>query len=83
MTPRPPARPEPQRRAARKGSFQTFAQLRATFGSADQVGGLVVFDIGGNKYRLIVSVSYATASADGIFWIKQVLTHRQYDSWKP
>ena len=30
--------------------------LKAAFGTVDKVGGLYVFDIGGNKYRLIVDV---------------------------
>lgn len=68
---------------ARKGRFQNFADLKATFGSADQVKHYVVFNLGGNKYRLIVTVSYATAARDGIFWIAHVFTHKQYDGWKP
>lgn len=68
---------------ARKGRFQNFAQVKATFGSADQVGGYVVFNIGGNKFRLIVTVKYATQAHDGIFWIAHVFTHTQYDNWTP
>jgi len=72
---------------ALKGTFRNFAELKATFGSADQVSGLVVFDIGGNKYRLIVDVTYAREkegrTLTGTFWIKHVFTHRQYDDWKP
>jgi mRNA interferase HigB len=35
----------------------------------------VVFNIGGNKYRLVVKMQYRT----GIAWIKFVGTHAQYD----
>lgn len=37
--------------------------------------GRVVFNIAGNKYRLVVSVSYATRA----LWIKIIGTHKQYD----
>ena len=46
----------------------------------DKVGELVVFDIGGNKYRLIAYIRFEKQ----IVYIKAVLTHRDYDkgAWK-
>ncbi|MGZ9222375.1 MAG: type II toxin-antitoxin system HigB family toxin [Anaerolineales bacterium] len=38
--------------------FKSFAELRKTFGSADQVRNLTVFNIGGNKVRLIAAIHY-------------------------
>ena len=35
----------------------------------------VVFNIGGNKYRLVVEMQYRA----GIAWVKSVGTHAQYD----
>ena len=35
----------------------------------------VVFNVGGNKYRLVVEVQYRA----GIVWVKFVGTHAQYD----
>jgi mRNA interferase HigB len=35
-----------------------FADVRKTYAAADPVGNKVVFDIGGNKYRLIAVVDY-------------------------
>jgi mRNA interferase HigB len=66
--------------AARKARWRNFSDLRATFGSADQVGKFVVFDVGGNKYRLIVHIYYN----DAVMLIRHVLTHREYDKghWK-
>src|SRR5207245_7495201 len=42
----------------RKGRFLNFAQLRETFPHADQVGKFTVFNIGGNKVRLVAAVHY-------------------------
>ena len=55
-------------------------ELRATFPSADTVGDLIVFNIGGNKYRLIASIHFNR----GKVYVRHVLTHREYDrgAWK-
>lgn len=46
----------------------------------DRYKRFVIFDIGGNKYRLIAAVHFNT----GIVYIRHVLTHAEYDSdkWK-
>ena len=64
-----------------RSTFDSFNSLRATFPSADQVEGLVVFNIGGNKCRLIASIHFNR----GKVYIRQVLTHEEYDrgAWKP
>jgi mRNA interferase HigB len=48
--------------------------------SADQVGKCIVFNIGGNKYRLIVIISPNWRKV----YIRFVLTHKDYDrgGWK-
>lgn len=63
-----------------KGRFSSFADLKATFGSVDKVGERFVFNIGGNKYRLIAAIAFAPQ----LVWVKAVLTHAQYDKgdWK-
>jgi len=43
---------------ASKAAWENFAGLKQTFGSADQVGNCVVFDVGSNRYRLIGRVLY-------------------------
>lgn len=60
--------------------FSDFNELRKTFASADYVDGLTVFNIGGNKYRLIVSIHYNRRKV----YIRNVLTHTEYDrgGWK-
>jgi mRNA interferase HigB len=61
-------------------NFISFDDLRSTFPSADKVGELIVFNIGGNKYRLIVSIHFNR----GKVYVRHVLTHAEYDkgAWK-
>jgi mRNA interferase HigB len=63
-----------------KSDFTNFADLRKTFPTADMVGNLIVFNIGGNKYRLIVSIHFDRSKV----YIRHVLTHAEYDKeeWK-
>lgn len=60
--------------------FADFNDLRATFASADYVDGLTVFNIGGNKYRLIAAIHYNRRK----LYVRAVLTHAEYDrgTWK-
>ena len=60
--------------------FRNFSELRATFPTADKVGDWIVFNIGGNKYRLIASIHFNR----GAVYIRHVLTHQGYDkgAWK-
>lgn len=56
------------------------ADVRAQFGSADFSGdNRVIFDIGGNKYRLVAHVSYGY----GRVLIKFIGTHKAYDRIDP
>lgn len=68
-------------RIVRKTEFKDFNELRVTFPSADWVEGLVVFNLGGNKYRLIAAVHFNR----GRIYIRKVLTHEDYNqgAWKP
>ncbi|PSN19940.1 hypothetical protein C7271_04700 [filamentous cyanobacterium CCP5] len=63
-----------------ESGFENFADLRRTFPSADQVGNLIVFNAGGNKYRLVASVHFNR----GKVYIRHMLTHQEYDrgNWK-
>ena len=54
--------------------FRDFNHLRAIFASADHVDGLTVFNIGGNKYRLIAAIHYHRQKV----YIRSVLTHADY-----
>jgi len=63
-----------------KADFEDFDALKRTFGSVDKVGEYTVFNIGGNKYRLIVAIHYNRRK----IYIRHVLTHTEYDTdkWK-
>ena len=36
----------------------SFPALRQTFGSADYVDGFTIFDVGGNRYRIVAVIHY-------------------------
>ncbi len=67
-------------RLMKQGRFNSYAELRAEFPHADQVGKLTVFNIGGNKARLIAAIHYNRQR----IYIRAVLTHNEYDrgAWK-
>ena len=87
---------EPQRRLhaaafenwfklARKASWHKFQDARATFGQTDVATGVTgrtatIFDIGGNKYRIVAHVDYVRQTIK----IEAVLNHSEYDKnlWK-
>ena len=59
-------------------NWQTPKDINSTFSTADILGNSssrVVFNIAGNKYRLVVEMQYRA----GIVWVKFVGTHAQYD----
>ncbi len=68
------------RRVIEKNRFDTWAALKAAFNTVDKVGDLVVFNVGGNKYRLVAHIRFEKQ----IVYIKAVLTHTEYDrgGWK-
>ncbi|MDE0484217.1 MAG: type II toxin-antitoxin system HigB family toxin [Candidatus Poribacteria bacterium] len=63
-----------------RNSFGSFIELRAVFPSVDLVDHLIVFNISGNKYRLIASIHFNR----GKVYVRHVLTHEEYDKegWK-
>lgn len=67
-------------RIAKKASWKDFSEVRQTFTSADIYRDCVIFDIGGNKFRLVVKIRYRT----GKIYIRHIMTHAEYDKgrWK-
>jgi mRNA interferase HigB len=74
------------RDAVRAADWKSFADVKATFGSADQVTlprrrvTVTVFNVGGGAFRLITVIHYNR----GIVYIRRFLTHAQYskEDWK-
>ena len=67
-------------REAEHSDWEKFADVRGSYPHADQVGRLTVFNVGGNKFRLIAAIHYNRAK----IYVRHVLTHEQYDrgDWK-
>ncbi len=67
-------------KTAKSNDFENFAKLHEQFSTADQVGKLTVFNIGGNKVRLIAAIHYNRKR----IYIRAILTHAEYDKskWK-
>jgi len=68
------------RRLVERGNYRNFPVLRATFASVDKMGERYVFNIGGNKCRLVAAIAWSVQ----LLWVKAVLTHAEYDKddWK-
>ncbi|MDR1850504.1 MAG: type II toxin-antitoxin system HigB family toxin [Zoogloeaceae bacterium] len=68
------------RKVIEKSGFPHWGALKAAFPTVDKVGDKIVFNIGGNKFRIAAGISFTAQ----ILWIKAVLTHAEYDkgAWK-
>jgi mRNA interferase HigB len=64
----------------RSANWRTPADLKQVYHNADLVGRRTVFNIAGNKYRLIARVNYRAQ----IVFVLHLLTHSEYDqgTWK-
>ena len=61
---------------ASRADWASFAEVRAAYRSADVVAGnRVIFNIGGNKYRLIAKIAYKSR----VLYVRFVGTHAEYD----
>ena len=64
----------------KKSSWQNHAELKRVYPSADLVGRYTVFNIRGNRYRLISRVVYRSQTV----FVVAIMTHEEYDigKWK-
>jgi len=59
-------------------NFNSFVELRNEFSSADQADNLMVFNIAGNKVRLIAAIHYNRQK----LYIRAIFTHADYNQGK-
>jgi mRNA interferase HigB len=67
------------RKIVEAGSFARFGDLKKTFNAVDHVGHFYVFDIGGNKFRIIAAIHFDKQR----LYVRHVFTHKEYDKWNP
>jgi len=67
-------------RVARNAQWRNIIDVRQVYSAADLVGICTVFNIAGNKYRLVTHIKYARQA----IYIRHVLTHPEYSrgKWK-
>jgi mRNA interferase HigB len=63
-----------------KNRFNNYSELKRIFNTIDKVKDYYVFDIGGNKVRLIANIHFNRQK----IYIRHVLSHKEYDknNWK-
>ncbi len=71
---------EARYRVAKRADWNNLADTKVDFPHTDPVGSCIVFNIGGNKYRLITKIHYRRKKV----YIRFALTHKEYDKgrWK-
>jgi mRNA interferase HigB len=64
----------------RNAKWSTAIEMKRVYDNADLVGRRTVFNIAGNRYRLIARVNYISQTV----FVLHVLTHSDYDkgAWK-
>jgi mRNA interferase HigB len=67
-------------RATENAAWECFAAIREVYPHADQVGRCTVFNIAGNKFRLVVVIHFNR----GKVYVRHVMTHEEYNrgAWK-
>jgi mRNA interferase HigB len=67
-------------KVARNAEWRSLDAVRKVYPHADFVGSYTVFNIRGNRYRLIAQVNYQFQQV----LIREILTHEEYDKekWK-
>lgn len=64
----------------RAGTFRNFVELQTIFPSADLVGNVIVFNIGGNSFRLVAAIHFNRQKV----FVRAIRTHADYSkgNWK-
>jgi len=70
-----------------KAEWKNFEDVKRTYSSADRARQFTIFDIGGNKCRLITVIHYGSKDTSvknrtaGKVYVAEVFTHEEYDAW--
>ncbi len=65
-------------RQMKQKDFTSIQEIREMFPAADKIGKLTVFNVAGNKVRLVTAIHYNRRK----IYIRAVLTHSEYDAGK-
>ena len=66
------------RKLMEHASPHSYADLKKLSNSVDRVGNYYVFDISGNKYRVIAAIHFDRQ----MIYVRHVFTHVEYDHWR-
>ena len=58
-------------------TFANYAELKTTFNTVDRARDYFIFDIGGNKYRIVTAIHFDKQK----LFVRHVFTHKEYDAW--
>lgn len=64
-------------RLVNTSSFASFLEVKKTFISADYVPPCMVFNVGGNNFRVIGVIHFNRQK----LYVRKVFTHADYDRW--
>lgn len=67
------------RKAIESRSFANYAEIKSVFNATDKAGDFYIFDVGGNKFRVIASINFTYQK----IYIRHVFAHQEYAKWKP
>lgn len=71
---------DPWVKLTKRAHWRTWDDVLKTFPQSDSRGGITIFDVGGNKYRISANVRYVNATSRvGRVYIRHVMTHAEYD----
>jgi len=62
-------------KTVKRAEWKSLGDVRRDYPSADQVGNVLIFNVLGGNYRLIVRITYSGQR----IYVKALMTHREYD----
>jgi len=65
-------------KVAKNTDWTSWSSVKSSYSTASIVGNCIVFNIGGNKYRLVTRIIYPKHRV----YVLKVMTHREYDDYE-